>query len=60
MKLSVFIVYLALSVVSGQDASCFQSDVEKLEHHLSTKTPYRVIADKISGEDPFKFKGRSG
>lgn len=51
-----FIFSLIFIVISrGEELQCFQAEEERLQVHFSTKTPYRVVANR--NDDPISFDG---
>lgn len=52
----LFILFCCVFVKSNDDKNCFDNKIEKIDLHLATKTPYRVISNKNDKEIAYRGK----
>lgn len=52
----LFILIFCVSVKSNDDKNCFNNKIEKIDLHLATKTPYRLISNKNDKKVVYKGK----
>lgn len=57
MKVLSVITVILFHVIVIRADRCFKPEEEQLDRHFSTKTPYRVIANKDDFQ-PITFEGK--